>query len=203
MSSQPHLVLLGDSIFDNGAYTAGAPDVVTHLAGIVPAGWRATLCAVDGAMTTGIRGQLRCVPNSATHLVVSVGGNDALRHVSLLGLPVRSTKEAFDAFAPHVDGFRRSYRSALQLVADTRLPVTVCTIYNGRLERDVATAARMALALFNDSITQVALEMRLPVIELRSICTDASDYANPIEPSGSGGLKIAKAILASAHDRIK
>jgi hypothetical protein len=27
----PHIVLLGDSIFDNDAYTNGKPDVVTHL----------------------------------------------------------------------------------------------------------------------------------------------------------------------------
>jgi hypothetical protein len=25
-----HIALLGDSMFDNGAYTRGAPDVVTH-----------------------------------------------------------------------------------------------------------------------------------------------------------------------------
>ena len=35
-----HIALLGDSIFDNNAYTGGAPDVVTHLRGILPPGWR-------------------------------------------------------------------------------------------------------------------------------------------------------------------
>ena len=29
----PHVVLLGDSIFDNGAYTQGGPDVITQLRG--------------------------------------------------------------------------------------------------------------------------------------------------------------------------
>jgi hypothetical protein len=32
---------------------------------------------------------------------------------------------------------------------------------------------------------------------LRLVCTEPSDYANPIEPSGSGGRKIALAIAAS------
>ena len=31
-------------------------------------------------------------------------------------------------------------------------------------------------------------------MELRSICTERADYANPIEPSEQGGSKIAAAI---------
>ena len=54
-----HLVLLGDSIFDNIAYTRGEPDVVAHLTAILPAGWRATLLAVDGATTRGLPSQTK------------------------------------------------------------------------------------------------------------------------------------------------
>jgi hypothetical protein len=35
------------------------------------------------------------------------------------------------------------------------------------------------------------------VIDLRLICSEPADYANPIEPSGPGGQKIARAIVAS------
>ena len=35
---------------------------------------------------------------------------------------------------------------------------------------------------------------QVDALELRAICTDPADYANPIEPSGQGGLKIARAI---------
>jgi hypothetical protein len=35
------------------------------------------------------------------------------------------------------------------------------------------------------------------VIDLRLVCTEPSDYANPIEPSGAGGRKIAAAIAAA------
>jgi len=38
----PHIVLLGDSIFDNAGYVAGGPDVVRQLRDIQPSGWRAT-----------------------------------------------------------------------------------------------------------------------------------------------------------------
>ena len=80
-----HVVLLGDSVFDNKAYVAGGPDVVTQLRARLPAGWRASLAAVDGAVTADVARQLGRVPHGATHLVVSVGGNDALRQEAVLG----------------------------------------------------------------------------------------------------------------------
>jgi len=73
----------------------------------------------------------------------------------------------------------------------------VCTIYNGNLPRDQAPAARMGLMMFNDAILRVAFEARLDVIDLRSVCSEPSDYANPIEPSDSGGAKIARAIAGA------
>src|SRR3712207_3492707 len=72
------VVLLGDSIFDNAAYVAGAPDVVRQVGQRLPQGSKATLAAVDGSKIGGVRRQLRSVPADATHLVLSVGGNDAL-----------------------------------------------------------------------------------------------------------------------------
>jgi hypothetical protein len=36
-----HIVLLGDSIFDNAAYVASGPDVVRQLREILPSGWGA------------------------------------------------------------------------------------------------------------------------------------------------------------------
>ena len=33
----PHVILLGDSTLDNALYTSGAPDVIDHLKGILPA----------------------------------------------------------------------------------------------------------------------------------------------------------------------
>src|SRR5688572_16398198 len=80
----PHVVLLGDSIFDNAAYVAGGPAVVDQLHTILPADWKATLLAVDGDTTGLVADRLRGLPADASHLVVSVGGNDALRHTYLL-----------------------------------------------------------------------------------------------------------------------
>ena len=75
-----HIVLLGDSIFDNGAYVRrGEPDVVRQLRDKLPAGAKATLAAVDGATTAGVARQLERLPADATHLVVSAGNPRASR----------------------------------------------------------------------------------------------------------------------------
>jgi hypothetical protein len=66
----------------------------------------------------------------------------------------------------------------------------------------MARNAAAAMAVFDDRILRVALEKRLPVIELRAVCSRPEDYANPIEPSSVGGEKIARAIarLVAEHD---
>ena len=37
-SSETHIVLLGDSIFDNGRYTSGGPDVIAQVCQLLPKG---------------------------------------------------------------------------------------------------------------------------------------------------------------------
>jgi hypothetical protein len=195
MEPQPgHVVLLGDSIFDNASYVGGGPDVAAQLREALPSGWHVTLCAIDGATTAGLQPQLARVPADASHLVVSIGGNDALHNVDLLSLRAASSDEMLRVFAHRVGGFERAYRTALGPVVARGLPVTICTIYNGALDAGTATVARVALALFNDVIIRFAIDWRLSAIELRAICTEPADYANPIEPSVRGGSKIAAAI---------
>ncbi len=194
MTQTPHVALLGDSIFDNGAYTRGEPDVVAHLRRMLPAGWGATLCAVDGSTTRGIGEQLRRVPPQATHLVVAVGGNDALQNSDLLALPVTSSTHALEVFAGRMDAFERDYRTAIAGVLALGRSTAVCTVYNGALEPARARIARVGLTLFNDVILRTAIDLRVDALELRSICCDPADYANPIEPSGTGGAKIAAAV---------
>ena len=70
----------------------------------------------------------------------------------------------------------------------------ICTIYNGNLDPPEADVARLALMMFNDVILRCGFERHLTIIDLPLVCSEKTDYANPIEPSGSDGLKIAKAI---------
>jgi len=189
-----HIALLGDSIFDNSSYTRGEPDVVCHLGSLLPADWRASLFAVDGSITRDLAGQFRRVSTDVTHLVISIGGNDVLRNRDLLARPVSSMTEALRLFGARVTQFEADYRAAIAGALAQGLPTTICTIYNGNLPTDQAAPLRIALTMFNDVILRVAFEHHLPVIDLRLVCNEPADYANPIEPSGRGGRKIALAI---------
>ena len=196
-----HLVLLGDSIFDNARYTGGKPDVIAQLRRQLPAGWRASLLAVDGATTDGIAAQLARLPGDATHLVMSIGGNNALMQQHLLDTPVRSSADAFTLLARAVRQFEASYRQAVAACLAHRLPLVICTIYNGNFpDPEYRQRVAVALAAFDDVILRIGVERRLRVIELRQICTVPEDYANAIEPSSEGARKIAHAIIRATAD---
>lgn len=198
-----HVVLLGDSVFDNAAYVGGGADVITHLRALAPEGWRATLAALDGSVVLDVPGQLGGVTDDATHLVVSSGGNDALMQSDILREGARSSAEVLGRLAGVAEVFESDYRRMLGALSSTGRPAAVSTIYYPRMEDPlVQRLACAALATFNDVITRAAFEAGLPLLDLRLICSEDADYANPIEPSEAGGAKIARAIvrLVSGHD---
>ena len=195
----PHLVLLGDSVFDNAAYTDGAPDVVTQLRAQLPAGWRATLAAVDGSQADDIAAQVAGLASDATHLALSVGGNDALMASGLLDEPVYSSADALRLIGASVREFEARYRAAVAACLERGLPLVLCTIYHGSFpDRDYRERVVVALSVFNDAIVRTAAAHGLDVIDLRAVCDQPQDYANPIEPSSVGGAKIARAIARVA-----
>jgi hypothetical protein len=202
-TSKGHVVLLGDSIFDNAAYVGGRPDVVRQTRRHLPAGWRASLCAVDGDVVQSVYAQIPRIPRDATHLILSVGGNDALGHIGIVDEPAHSVGETLHRLAAIRDRFAAQYRRLLDTLLELDLPLAVCTIYEGNIpDPDLHRAAATALTLLNDAILRTAFYAAVPVIELRLVCNTPGDYANPIEPSATGGDKIARVIarLVAEHD---
>jgi hypothetical protein len=202
-AAMKHIVLLGDSIFDNQAYVGAGPDVIAQLREALPADSSATLLAVDGSVTSDVKSQLKTIPKNATHLIVSAGGNDALHEQGLIEESARSVAEVLDKLADVRDAFQENYAAMLDAVVARKLPTAVCTIYEARYQdpttRKIASAG---LAVFNDTILREAFKRGLPVIDLRLMFDDDADYANDIEPSVQGGAKIARAIatLVETHD---
>lgn len=197
-----HAVLLGDSIFDNARYVPGGPAVVDQLRAHLPAGWRATLLAVDGSVAADVPAQLARLPADATHLLVSAGGNDALGSGSLVRETGLSAADGFAALAEVRAEFRRDYRGMLAAVLAAGRPAAVCTVYDAIPGLSPAEAA--GLSVFNDVIVRQAVAAGLPVLDLRPVCDRAADYSDlsPIEPSRVGGNKIAAALarLLARHD---
>ncbi len=189
-----HVALLGDSIFDNGAYTNGLPDVGSHLRAIVKDRAIVTMLAVDGTTTGDLSRQVGRLPVGVTHAAVSLGGNDALLDTDALDLPVASTADALRIFAERSARFATRYRAAIQAVVDRVPTVAICTIYNPDLPIEEAELTRVGLALFNDVILRFATESRLAVIDLRTVIVGKDDLANALEPSSAGAAKIAMTV---------
>ena len=214
-----HLILAGDSIFDNGVYVPGKPDVANQLESIIESNDKVTLLAIDGDITTGVANQLKQLPDDATHLFISVGGNDALHVLHRLQNQVDSVGEGFLEFHSIKNDFQRKYRRMLEITLSFGLPTTLCTIYNpcfnhnelarvsdylgyGINNEILQKIATTALPIFNDIISKEAVKTGIPLIDLRLIFDDVADYANPIEPSDIGGIKMAMIIkeIAYEHD---
>jgi hypothetical protein len=191
-----YIILLGDSIFDNARYVPGGLSVIEHLELMLPTGWRATLIAIDGSETTTMSPQFRQIPTDASHLVLSVGGNDALGSSAvILREPASSFREVLTGMAEIRLEFEKNYQSVLDQLLVHGMQVVVCTVYDAVPGLEAAEVA--GLCLFNDVILREAFRRGLPVIDLRLICAEATDYAttSPIEPSVAGGEKIATAVL--------
>jgi len=192
----PHIVLPGDSVFDNAAYVAGGPDVVRQLRAILPPGWRATLSARDGAVIADLAGQLQKLPAGSSHLVVSIGGNDALGEAAVLEASVASMAEALELMTRARERFQSAYIRMLDQLLETHLSVAVATIYEPRFPEPARRRlAATALTVLNDVVTRQAFARQIDLIDLRTICDEDADFANAIEPSVRGGAKIVRAIL--------
>ncbi|QDU62332.1 hypothetical protein Pan216_31990 [Planctomycetes bacterium Pan216] len=191
-----HLVLLGDSIFDNAAYVEGAPAVEEQLREVLPDEWEVTLLARDGDVILGVVDQLEDLPETATHLVISAGGNNALGYAPIVSRPVGDSRRTLSELVAAQREFRDHYRSMLDAVHGRRLPTIGCTIYDA--VPGLSAVESMALSLFNDVITKELGAAGIPLLDLRLVCAEPSDYAaiSPIEPSEQGGMKIARAIGA-------
>ena len=191
-----HIVLIGDSIFDNASYVSKGDSVSDLLRKAVPEA-QVTLLAVDGDVTTDVKNQLRRFPKDATNVFVSCGGNDALGSINILEREVTSVGEALQLLYHAREKFRSNYIEMIKNITRVSNCVSACTIYN-RIP-GLSQSALVGLTIYNEVILEELAIRKIPVIDLRVICNDASDYSDlsPIEPSKEGGNKIVKALLAS------
>lgn len=198
-----HLVLLGDSIFDNGRYVEGEPDVIAHLRRQIPSEWTASLRAQDGSLVEHVQDQTRDLPADTTHLIVSSGGNNALMNIGILQQKASSSSDVLNKMSYVADTFEYHYREMLQAVLSLNKPTAVCTIYYPRMQEPLMQKLAVAgLTIFNDVIIKQAFLAGVPLIDLRLVCNEAADFANEIEPSAGGGEKIAAAIVRLVHEHV-
>lgn len=198
MEAEGLVILLGDSIIDNGAYVrSDEPDVAQQLQQLLP---HHTIVkrAVDGATCADV---LECQIGELRHadrIILSAGGNDALQHIDLLESGTApSARDVLIRLWSIRDQFRGSYAALLDPLTLACRPVLVLTVYNPCFHAhgyhpEYQQAAESAVSIINDVIQQEARRRSFDVLELRELFQDRSDYANPIEPSAIGGAKLAQ-----------
>lgn len=192
--SASHLELVGDSIFDNSAYVLPGHSVTEQLRSRVGAAAQVTLLAADGHLSRDVPAQIAHMPRGATHIALSVGGNDALECLPRLEAPCQNVLQALASLSEIQRQFEVSYRSAFRSVYQTGIPLMVCTVYD--CVPGLTLSLKTALSLFNDVITRTALEIQVPILDLRCLMQDEGDFSSvsPIEPSEAGGKNITDAL---------
>jgi hypothetical protein len=205
-----HVVLLGDSTFDNASYVEeDEPSIVQQVSLYLPEGSQASLLAMDGSSIQDMSRQLERLPTDASHLLISIGGNDTLSYARiLLSAAQSSVIEMLDRVSGMKAEFEQNYQQMLTMALSKAKgrPVVLSTVYDKCPLSDPGwrLLAYTALPMFNDCITRQAVREELPLIDLRVICSKETDFSeiSPIEPSVSGGAKIAQAIatLITTHD---
>ncbi len=159
------------------------------------------MIALDGATVSSVFRQLDRVPDDATHLVLSAGGNDALWMAgNIFARESKDVRSSLQQIAELLVSFKSEYRRLIYALRELRLPLVTCTVYDSVPGLD--SSETTGLCLFNDTITRAAFELGTILIDLRTICNESSDYSSvsPIEPSASGGGKIARAILSALSE---
>ena len=190
------LALFGDSILDNAPYTHPEPDTTAHLEQLLGNEWAVRRLATDGATMRDVATQLRGFRDRAAVAVLSVGGNDAIEHIGILQQPAANRDTVLEQLDTIAEAFHHQYEAVATAVAERTNRVILCTIYDVQLEPPVfAKRARVPLGVLNDRILRTAAKLGLDSLELRSICTDPTDFVQQIEPSPRGAAKIAKAIV--------
>lgn len=159
------------------------------------------MIALDGATVSSVFRQLERIPNDATHLVLSAGGNDALWMAgNIFSQETTDVRSSLQRIAELLAEFTSEYRRLIRDLRELRRPLATCTVYDSVPGLDSSEIA--GLCVFNDTITRTAFEFGTTLIDLRTICREPTDYSSvsPIEPSASGGGKIARAIMNALSD---
>ena len=197
-----HIILLGDSIFDNAGYVGSGESVIEQLQANLPEDCKATLLAVDGDITSDVYSQIDLIPDDTTHAFLSIGGNDALRIVNVLQESVSTVGEAMEIFTEIRLDFQNRYRELITQIKQKVDKLVICTVHDS--VPDFEPRALTALTMFNEIILKEAFAINASVIDLRLLCNEKEDYSiiSPIEPSGQGARKIVEQIVkvTTEHD---
>jgi hypothetical protein len=186
-SSNTVMVLLGDSVLKNESYVQSGMSVSEYLKSKMPSTYS---YALNDSTIVDVYHQLGQIPLDYNHpnccIFLSVGGNDILS----------SHVENIESLRPIFMAYTKLIRSLKTRMDKSKL-FLVNIYYPSSLKYSQYTPI---LAEWNKMIDDYAYNSAnniAGVVRLNEILKEKSDFTHEIEPSESGGLKVAEAILKS------
>jgi lysophospholipase L1-like esterase len=184
-------VLLGDSILKNNAYTSDGKGIDDLL---LERNKQTYSYAVDNSNIVDVYNQINEIPidlnNPSTTIFLSAGGNDILNHYQESGGDINDTSvlsTIFAAYKKMIKAIRAKMNQCNLVLLDIYYPDnTKYTQYHPII--------REWNKLIYDYEKQPSNNINT-VLRVSGMLTQNDDFTLSIEPSSSGGLKIANSIL--------
>ena len=203
------IYLLGDSVFDNAPYVKPGGSLIEIMKNQFDL--EAELLAVDGNKIEHLPEQMRQIDKTNlehSHFFFSAGGNDILPVKNEFSHQVGSLGDGLSHIYDFQKDFAKKCEEYLQCVnflLEKGAKVGVFTIYEGSFnEVTVKRAVSAGVSIFNDVLYRTFYKLNnshknFRMYELRELCHEKEDFANPIEPSAKGAEKIARFIKAEVQ----
>ncbi|CAE7209771.1 mlkA [Symbiodinium natans] len=100
-------------------------------------GWQCTFLAQDGASLDDVAmKQVGYIPDSATHVILSVSGNDLLRLLNELSAASFAPTALYTAVTAGMDEIGQKMKRTLESVASIGCHLACCTIYTPQFDQD-------------------------------------------------------------------
>jgi len=194
-----HVVLIGDGLGDLGRVQQQEPGTLEGK--LMPGrrdAWTLTVLLADQVVKSSHEFNF---PADATHVVISIEGNHAIRESGLLAGKPDSMEEGLARLSYAADQFENKVEALIRAAQETRLPTVICSMWPPRYpEPTHQRAAVAALGIFNSRILRCAVDARISLVDLRRVCSEQQDYADQTMLSRSGLQKAANLIRSALFE---
>ena len=182
-----NIILIGDSMLQNKSYVTNGKSITDILEKSTPHNTIFNY-AVDGTTISGAYQQIKEIPiefnNSNTSIFLSAGGNDIIDRAQS-----GSTNESIDSI---FDDYSKMVESLKTKMNETK--ITLLTLYYPD-SKDYHLYYGM-IKHWNKKLDAFAKDQHFGILKTNNLLGLPTDFTSNIEPSETGGEKIAKSILA-------
>ena len=185
-TTNKNIVLIGDSMLQNKSYVSNGKSITDILEKSMPHNTIFNY-AVDGTTISGVYQQIKEIPiefnNSNTFIFLSAGGNDIIDRAQS-GSTNENIDSIFDEYCKMVHSLKTKMNES---------KITLLTLYYPD-SKDYHLYYGM-IKDWNKKLDEFAKEKGFAILKTNSLLSLPTDFTSNIEPSETGGEKIAKSIL--------